>query len=110
LFNGAPALLARLIDLLALRPGSRVLHVGAGTGYYSALMAHVVGASGSVLALEVDEPLALWRARISPPCRRCALNAPTGVLPQAPSTRARQCRRHASAGGVARRPDGRGAG
>jgi protein-L-isoaspartate(D-aspartate) O-methyltransferase len=58
LFNGAPAFLARLIDLLALRPGSRVLHIGAGTGYYSAVMAHVVGASGSVMALEVDEMLA----------------------------------------------------
>lgn len=58
LFNGAPAFLARLIDLLALRPGGRVLHVGAGTGYYSAIMAHVVGSSGSVAAVEVDEPLA----------------------------------------------------
>lgn len=58
LFNGAPAFLARLIDLLALHPGGRVLHVGAGTGYYSAIMAHVVGSSGSVVAVEVDEPLA----------------------------------------------------
>jgi protein-L-isoaspartate(D-aspartate) O-methyltransferase len=58
LFNGAPGFLARLIDMLALRPGGRVLHVGAGTGYYSAIMAHVVGPSGSVLAVEVDESLA----------------------------------------------------
>ena len=58
LFNGAPAFLARLIDLLALRPGARVLHIGAGTGYYSAIMAYLVGASGSVVAVEVDEPLA----------------------------------------------------
>ena len=58
LFNGAPAFLAHLIDMLALRPGSRVLHVGAGTGYYSAIMAHVVGATGAVVAIEVDEPLA----------------------------------------------------
>jgi protein-L-isoaspartate(D-aspartate) O-methyltransferase len=58
LFNGAPSFLARMIDLLALEAGSRVLHVGAGTGYYSALMAHVVGPSGRVVAVEVDEPLA----------------------------------------------------
>lgn len=58
LFNGAPAFLARLIDLLALRPGGRVLHVGAGTGYYSAIMGHVVGSSGSVAGVEVDQPLA----------------------------------------------------
>ena len=57
LFNGAPVYLARLIDALRLRPGARVLHVGAGLGYYSALMAHVVGPSGAVVALEVDDTL-----------------------------------------------------
>ena len=57
LFNGAPVYLTRLIDALALRPGGRVLHVGTGLGYYAALMAHVVGPSGAVVALEVDEAL-----------------------------------------------------
>ena len=66
LFNGAPSFLARMIDLLALKPGARVLHVGAGTGYYSAVMAHVAGASGRVVAVEVDEPLATdARARLA---------------------------------------------
>jgi protein-L-isoaspartate(D-aspartate) O-methyltransferase len=58
LFNGAPSFLARLIDSLALGPGSRVLHVGAGLGYYSALMALVAGPTGRVVAVEVDEVLA----------------------------------------------------
>ena len=58
LFNGAPAILARAIDALGLGPGDRVLHVGAGTGYYTALMAHIVGAGGRVVALEVDEAIA----------------------------------------------------
>jgi protein-L-isoaspartate(D-aspartate) O-methyltransferase len=58
LFNGAPSFLSRLIDNLSLQPGSRVLHVGAGLGYYSALMAQVVGPSGRVVAMEVDEGLA----------------------------------------------------
>lgn len=58
LFNGAPAFLARMIDRLALRPGSRVLHIGAGLGYYSALMAHLVRYGGAVVATEVDEALA----------------------------------------------------
>ena len=58
LFNGAPALLARMIDRLALRPGSRVLHIGAGLGYYSAVMAHLVGPGGAVVATEIDEVLA----------------------------------------------------
>jgi protein-L-isoaspartate(D-aspartate) O-methyltransferase len=58
LFNGAPAFVARLIDALDLRPGARVLHVGAGLGYYSAIIGHVVGATGSVVAVEIDEALA----------------------------------------------------
>lgn len=59
LFNGAPALIAMSIDALALKPGDRVLHLGAGLGYYSALIAHAVGASGRLVAIEVDEGLAL---------------------------------------------------
>jgi protein-L-isoaspartate(D-aspartate) O-methyltransferase len=47
----SPSFLAKMIDRLALRRGSRVLHVGAGLGYYSAVMAYVVGRSGSVVAL-----------------------------------------------------------
>ena len=57
LFNGAPASVVPLIDALRLRPGGRVLHVGAGLGYYSAVMARVVGATGAVVAVEVDEAL-----------------------------------------------------
>ena len=58
LFNGAPAFLARMIDRLALRPGLRVLHIGAGLGYYAAVMAHLVGPTGAVVATEIDEALA----------------------------------------------------
>jgi protein-L-isoaspartate(D-aspartate) O-methyltransferase len=58
LFNGAPALLASWIDTLALGPGQRVLHVGCGTGYYSAIIGQVVGSGGVVEAIEVDSGLA----------------------------------------------------
>lgn len=58
LFNGAPAFLARMIDRLAPGPGSRLLHIGAGLGYYSAVMAHLVGPGGRVVATEIDEALA----------------------------------------------------
>src|SRR5262249_33596978 len=50
LFNGMPSALGTWIDALALQPGDRVLHVGCGLGYYTALMAHCVGESGRVLA------------------------------------------------------------
>jgi len=58
LFNGQPSFLARMIDGLALTPGHRVVHIGAGTGYYSAIIAYIVGATGHVVAAEIDEPLA----------------------------------------------------
>jgi protein-L-isoaspartate(D-aspartate) O-methyltransferase len=58
LFNGAPGLLAMLIDRLELKPGDRAMHVGAATGYYTAVMAHCVGSNGSILAFEIDEALA----------------------------------------------------
>jgi len=58
LFNGAPGIVTPLIDMLAIKDGSRVLHVGVGTGYYSAIIGHLVGMSGRVLAIEVDEALA----------------------------------------------------
>ena len=46
------------IDALAVTPGGRVLHVGAGLGFYTALLAHCVGSRGHVTAIEVDESLA----------------------------------------------------
>ncbi len=58
LFNGAPSLLALCVDALNLAPGKRVLHLGCGSGYYTALMADVVGPSGHVVALEIDAGLA----------------------------------------------------
>jgi protein-L-isoaspartate(D-aspartate) O-methyltransferase len=58
LFNGGPGAVVPWIDALSLGAGHRVLHVGCGLGYYTALMAHVVGPTGRVLALEVDSALA----------------------------------------------------
>jgi protein-L-isoaspartate(D-aspartate) O-methyltransferase len=58
LFNGTPSLIGAAIDSLDLHHGARVAHVGAGLGYFSAIMGHVVGAGGRVLAIEVDEALA----------------------------------------------------
>ncbi|MDN3563135.1 protein-L-isoaspartate O-methyltransferase [Paeniroseomonas aquatica] len=56
--NGQPSLHARCLDALGLRPGETVLHVGAGAGYYTALLAHLVAPGGIVHAYEVDPDLA----------------------------------------------------
>ncbi|MBL6081808.1 methyltransferase [Belnapia sp. T18] len=56
--NGEPSLHARCLDALALRPGETVLHVGAGTGYYTALLSRLVAPNGTVHAFEIDPGLA----------------------------------------------------
>lgn len=56
--NGAPSLHARLLHALAPQPDQRVLHLGAGTGYYSAILAELVGPKGHVTAVELDPVLA----------------------------------------------------
>lgn len=60
--NGQPSLWARLLDELDLQPSARILHLGCGTGYYSAVLAEIVGPHGSVDGVEIDEKLAA-RAR-----------------------------------------------
>ena len=56
--NGLPSSLCAWIDLLDLQEGDSVVHAGCGTGYYSAVMAHVVGEEGRVTAIEFDRELA----------------------------------------------------
>jgi protein-L-isoaspartate(D-aspartate) O-methyltransferase len=55
--NGHPSSLAYWIDALELKVGDRVYHLGCGVGYYTAIMAEVVGASGSVIGSEVHAEL-----------------------------------------------------
>ncbi|HUR22222.1 MAG TPA: methyltransferase domain-containing protein, partial [Vicinamibacterales bacterium] len=57
LYNGQPSTIARWFDALAIGEGDRVLHIGCGSGYYSAVLAATVGADGHVTAIDVDEPL-----------------------------------------------------
>lgn len=51
----APASLGRLVQAAGVRPGDRVLDVGAGCGYSTAILAAI---AGSVVALESDAALA----------------------------------------------------
>lgn len=44
---------ADIIRHLGLRPGDRVADIGAGTGFFAALMAHEVGPNGTVYAVDI---------------------------------------------------------
>ncbi len=56
--NGQPVLHAYCLAALAPRKGERVVHIGAGTGYYTTLLAKLVGETGAVDAYEIGPDLA----------------------------------------------------
>jgi protein-L-isoaspartate(D-aspartate) O-methyltransferase len=56
--NGEPFLHAMWIGKVAPKPGEAVTHVGAGTGYYTALLAQLVLPGGAVTAFELESSLA----------------------------------------------------
>lgn len=56
--NGQPSLHAYLIHQASPSVGDHVVHVGTGTGYYTAILAHLVGPSGRVTGIEYEPELA----------------------------------------------------
>jgi protein-L-isoaspartate(D-aspartate) O-methyltransferase len=56
--NGQPSLHALCIASLNPKEGETVLHIGAGTGYYTAILAQLIGPAGQVHAYEIDPGLA----------------------------------------------------
>jgi protein-L-isoaspartate(D-aspartate) O-methyltransferase len=56
--NGQPVLHAINLAALNVTLGEAVVHIGAGTGYYTAVLARLTGATGTVVAYEVEHDLA----------------------------------------------------
>lgn len=76
--NGEPRLWAFLYDQIDLKPGEHVVHVGAGTGYYSAILSEIVGRSGRLTAIEVDPGLAARSSANLEPWRQATVVASDG--------------------------------
>ena len=55
--SAAPTVLARMLELADLKRGQKVLEIGTGTGWNTALLAHRLG-DASVVSVEIDERLA----------------------------------------------------
>ena len=53
-----PSFVLRMLDLLRIQPGQNVLELGTGSGWNAALLARLVGPSGTVFSVEIIPELA----------------------------------------------------
>lgn len=60
----APSLMADMLDALDVRPGDRVLEIGAGTGYNAALLCHLAGAAHVTTVDRTEQLVATARVRL----------------------------------------------
>jgi protein-L-isoaspartate(D-aspartate) O-methyltransferase len=83
--NGEPSLHAMCIAALRPQTGDAIVHVGAGTGYYTTILAKLVGEEGSVDAYEIEPTLARRAAENLagvPQVRLHARSGAEGPLPE----------------------------
>jgi len=60
--NSQPRTVEAMLRLLQVCPGDKILDVGAGSGWTTALLAHLTGQQGSVIGVELVPELAQWGA------------------------------------------------
>ena len=60
--NSQPRTVRNMLRLLEVETGHRVLDVGSGSGWTTALLAQLVGPTGTVLGVELEPDLATWGA------------------------------------------------
>jgi protein-L-isoaspartate(D-aspartate) O-methyltransferase len=56
--NGQPSLHAQALDALGVSEGETIVQIGAGAGYYTAILATLVGSRGRVVAYEIEPDIA----------------------------------------------------
>lgn len=82
--NGEPQLHARCLAALAISAGETAIHVGSGVGYYTAILAHLIGPAGTIHAYEIDRGLAEQAAANLAPWQQVSVHsrsATEGGLP-----------------------------
>lgn len=77
--NGQPSLHARCLSAARICTGERVLHIGCGTGYYSAILSELVGSSGAVVAWDVEPALAESARRNLRPWTKTSVSLRSGT-------------------------------
>lgn len=58
--NSQPSTVREMLDLLDVRPATRVLDVGCGSGWTTALLGDLVGPEGEVVGVELVPELVTW--------------------------------------------------
>lgn len=58
--NSQPSTVRAMLDLLDVEPGHRVLDVGCGSGWTTALLGDLVGPDGEVVGVEIVPELVTW--------------------------------------------------
>jgi len=84
--NGEPFLHAAWIGAVAPQPGEIVTHIGAGTGYYSAILSMLVLPGGRVNAFELQDELAAAARRNLEPFENVSVIAGDAVTQALPAS------------------------
>ena len=58
--NSQPSTVRQMLELLDVEPGQRVLDVGCGSGWTTALLGELVGSEGEVVGVEIVPELVTW--------------------------------------------------
>ncbi len=86
--QASPARCMRWVHALGAQPGEHIVHVGAGSGFVTAILAELVGVTGRVTAIEIDPDRAdLARSRLVPWANVTVLCADGADWPQEPVER-----------------------
>jgi protein-L-isoaspartate(D-aspartate) O-methyltransferase len=81
---GSPPAHAYWLGACTIAKGETVVQVGAGSGYYTAILAHLVGPDGRVYAYEIDETLAARARENLKGMPQAEVRAQSGLTPDLP--------------------------
>jgi protein-L-isoaspartate(D-aspartate) O-methyltransferase len=74
--SAQPAIMARMLELLEVQPGDRVLEIGAVTGYNAALFEHLTTRTGRMTSIGRALVVLDRRERVSPSQKLAAVRLP----------------------------------
>lgn len=81
---GQPSAHAMWLEACNIKEAETVVQVGTGSGYYTAILAHLVGANGRVYGYEIDEGLAAWARENLRDVRHAEVRTQSGAVSELP--------------------------